>query len=129
MNTRLDIDRNIPIRLNKPGLRMILGDFEYEVMNIVWSKADPTITVRNVYDVVRRKRDLPYTTVMSTMLRLAEKGILRILDKTGRSNCYVPAETRHQFKKHFVETIFSNFSADFPNEVDLFIAGMKEKRS
>src|SRR5690349_7256712 len=57
----------------KKGLRKILGDLEADVMEAIWALGQAT-----VHDVHQRladaNRELAYTTVMTVMSRLAEKG-------------------------------------------------------
>jgi predicted transcriptional regulator len=54
-----------------------LGPLEAEVMEIMWSAAEP-MTVRAVADRVNEGREQPlaYTTVMTVMSRLADKDVL-----------------------------------------------------
>jgi predicted transcriptional regulator len=52
----------------------VLGPLEAEVMDVVWSAGE--VTVRDVHEVLNQKRRLAYTTVMTTMSRLADKGLL-----------------------------------------------------
>jgi predicted transcriptional regulator len=56
----------------------ILGPLEAEVMKTVWASRR-TVSVRDVLERLNRKRARPlaYTTVMTVMARLADKGILR----------------------------------------------------
>lgn len=54
---------------------MALGPLEYAIMRIIWAKDGP-ITVKQVQSALRHDRDLAYTTVMTTMVRLPEKGVL-----------------------------------------------------
>ena len=55
-----------------------LGALEREVMRVLWGADDPR-TVRAVLEELNRHRrpQLAYTTVMTVMGRLAEKGVLR----------------------------------------------------
>jgi predicted transcriptional regulator len=55
----------------------VLGPLEAEVMNIVWHAGEP-ITVRQLLDRLNkgRKPKLAYTTAMTVMSRLADKGAL-----------------------------------------------------
>ena len=52
----------------------VLGPLEAEVMDVVWNGGE--VTVRDVHEVLNRTRRLAYTTVMTTMSRLADKGLL-----------------------------------------------------
>ena len=60
-------------------------------MELVWKKAAPTVTVREIYDILRHERQIAYTTVMTTMVRLAEKGLLRIVDRAGLCQLLCPS--------------------------------------
>jgi predicted transcriptional regulator len=114
-------DENASFRFNQAGLRKFLGDLECEIMELVWKKAAPTVTVREIFDVLRRERQIAYTTVMTTMARLAEKGILRIVDKAGLANCYVPAESKEQFLSNAVGRVLEIFTKEFPKESGQFL--------
>lgn len=114
-------DENASFRFNQTGLRKFLGDLECEIMELVWKKAAPTVTVREIYDVLRHERQIAYTTVMTTMVRLAEKGLLKIVDRAGLANCYSPVQTRAQFIKDAVALIFDKFVSEFPEESNLFL--------
>jgi predicted transcriptional regulator len=115
-------DENASFRFNQVGLRKFLGDLECEIMELVWKHASPTVTVREIYDILRHERQIAYTTVMTTMVRLAEKGLLRIVDKAGLANCYAPAETREQFISHTVAHILRIFTTEFPKESQSFLS-------
>ncbi len=62
-------------RRRQRPLGRILGPLEEEVMEAVWKLG--VVTVRDVLAVLERSRPVAYTTVMTTMGRLAEKGLLR----------------------------------------------------
>jgi predicted transcriptional regulator len=66
----------------------ILGPLEHEVMKAVWS-AGAALSVRDVLDRLNdgRSQALAYTTVMTVMSRLAEKGHLR-RQQAGRGYVY-----------------------------------------
>ncbi|MEU7401900.1 BlaI/MecI/CopY family transcriptional regulator [Streptomyces sp. NPDC044948] len=69
---------------------MALGTLEGEVMRECWA-ADGPVTVRAVLDHLNedRERPLAYTTVMTVMSRLAEKGLLARTPQ-GRGYAYTP---------------------------------------
>lgn len=115
-------DENASFRINQRGLRKFLGDLECEIMELVWKKANPTVTVREVFDSLRQERPIAYTTVMTTMVRLAEKGLLKIVDKAGLANCYVPEENREEFLRNTVSMVLDIFLKQFPEEAQSFLA-------
>lgn len=121
---RLD-DENASFRFNQEGLRKFMGDLEVEIMELVWKKANPTVTVRDIYELLRLRRPIAYTTVMTTMVRLAEKGILRIVDKAGLANCYTPEQSRDEFIQGVVSKVLGIFFEQFPDECDYFLTHKK----
>jgi predicted transcriptional regulator len=52
----------------------VLGPLEADVMAVVWEHDE--VTVRDVYQELARKTSIAYTTVMTTMSRLSDKGLL-----------------------------------------------------
>lgn len=71
--------------------RRVLGALESEVMATLWSSAPP-LSVREVLDRLNKGRNpaLAYTTVMTVLARLAEKGVLT-REQVGRGFTYSPA--------------------------------------
>ena len=125
---RLD-DDNASFRFNQEGLRKFMGDLEVEIMELVWKKANPTVTVREIYELLRLKREIAYTTVMTTMFRLDQKGILRIVDKVGLANCYIPEKSREEFIQDIVSKVLDIFFEQFPDECEHFVANRKPGKS
>lgn len=68
-----------------------LGALEREIMSICW-QAEDMLTVRDALVVLNESRTEPlaYTTVMTVMTRLADKGILTRVPR-GRGYAYAPA--------------------------------------
>ncbi|WP_344392009.1 BlaI/MecI/CopY family transcriptional regulator [Streptomyces vastus] len=69
---------------------MLLGALESEVMRVCWRVGNP-VTVRQVLEELNsdRVQPLAYTTVMTEMSRLAEKGMLNRTPQ-GRGYAYTP---------------------------------------
>lgn len=83
----------------------VLGDLETEVMNIVW-KAQKPLSVSDVVAVLNKKRKIAYTTVMTIMGRLVDKGVLiRKLD--GKNYLYQTKVNRETFVAKSVHNIFT----------------------
>lgn len=95
----------------KKGLRKVLGDLESEVMETVWKSGD--VTVREVHEMVGGRKDLAYTTVMTVMSRLAEKGLLR--RRKGKQNAmvYSAAMGRDEFLRDASTSILKGLMGDF----------------
>lgn len=105
--------QTIPIMRFDPsqaGLRRWFGPLETAIMDIVWDPAGPQgYTVRQVYRQIVQTRQIAYTTVMTTMGRLAEKGVLdRIAHPTpGHAYFYTPVQTRQQFEDAQLDAVLT----------------------
>jgi predicted transcriptional regulator len=101
-------------RPDRSGIRKILGDLEAEIMEYVWSREDTQgVTVREVYEAILAQRHIAYTTVMSTMARLAKKQVLRVTtDQTAY--LYFPTMTQEALLSHvagrMMEDVLLHFS-------------------
>jgi predicted transcriptional regulator len=84
------------------GLRQVLGDLEAEVMDAVWAGGE--VTVRDVQRRLTRRRPIAYTTVMTTLARLARKRILT-RRKVDGAYVYAPAVTREQLAGAVTDTV------------------------
>ncbi len=120
-------DENASFRFNQKGLKKFLGDLECDIMELAWKLANPTVTVREVYDALRKRRDIAYTTVMTTMVRLSEKGLLKIVDKAGLANCYSPENDREEFISNSVDHVLETFFDEFPTECKSFLERYEKK--
>jgi BlaI family transcriptional regulator, penicillinase repressor len=80
---------------------------ELAIMKVVWSCEKAT--VRDVYEAMREKRAVAYTTVMTMMRILEDKGYLK---KTlvDRAHVYKPAQRRQQviaaMVRDFLDRVF-----------------------
>ncbi len=123
-------DPNASFRLNQEGLKKFLGDLECEIMEIVWFRSNPTITVREVYDVIKKERSVAYTTIMTTMNRLYEKDMLKLVGKIGLANCFSPVMTKEKYIKSAVELMLKVINKDFNKEYKDYLEkqAVKKKR-
>jgi BlaI family penicillinase repressor len=84
---------------------------ELAIMKVIW-RLD-TVTVRGVYETLRKTRPIAYTTVMTMMNVLAEKGYLT-KKSNGRAHVYTPTRPRHQvvgaLVRDFVDRVFDGAS-------------------
>ena len=91
----------------KPGL----GARELAIMKVVWRLEEAS--VREVYETLRRRRPLAYTTVMTMMGTLEAKGFLR-KRADGRAFRYRPARPQRRvitsLVQEFVERVFDGAS-------------------
>lgn len=83
----------------------LLGNLQSEVMEILWQSQTP-VSVRFVTEILQKKRKIAYTTVMTIMTRLVEKGVLN-RKLSGVSYLYQPKVEREQFIAKSVHSIFT----------------------
>jgi predicted transcriptional regulator len=84
------------IRLGKKGIELRLHELEAAIMDVVWSKGFSAFAVSDVLHVLEKQRDIAYTTVMTTLARLHDKGLLA-REREGKRYLYSPKVTREQF--------------------------------
>jgi BlaI family transcriptional regulator, penicillinase repressor len=84
---------------------------ELAIMKIVWRKDE--VTVRDVYESLRESRPVAYTTVMTMMRILQEKGYLTKVAEE-RAHVYKPSRPRQQvvgaMLREFVDRVFDGAS-------------------
>lgn len=88
--------KGIRFRPEQVGLRASLFDLEAEIMEVVWTQEWTDFPVGDVHAILETRREVAYTTVMTTVSRLFEKGLLK-REKDGRRYLYRPAMTRSEF--------------------------------
>lgn len=80
---------------------------ELEIMKVVWEKK--TATVREVYETLRERKTVAYTTVMTMMNILEGKGHL-VKRPEGRAYVYEPSQAQTQvisgMVQDFVDRVF-----------------------
>src|SRR5512139_1945552 len=86
----------------KPKKLSRLGELETDVMSVVWEKGKAS--VQDVKDALEPGRSLAYTTVMTVMSRLAEKGMLE-RQKEGRAFYYTPAASHDKVAGSLLQTL------------------------
>lgn len=85
-----------------------MGQLEAVVMDRLWAW-DRAANVREVLEDLQRDRTIAYTTVMTVMDNLYQKGFLtRELD--GRAYRYSAAEPREQYTARIMEEVLSSSS-------------------
>jgi Predicted transcriptional regulator len=77
-----------------PAIEDVLGPLGAAVMRTVWAQGESSVS--SVLDTLNaeRPRPLAYTTVMTIMARLFERGLLE-REKQGRQYVYRPASDEH----------------------------------
>jgi predicted transcriptional regulator len=94
------------------GAERLLGELEADIMRVVWPREHAT--VREVLEALNgeRPRQIAYTTVMTVMSRLAEKGLLR-RRLVGKTHHYEAAQTEQEFLHVASRRLIRSLIADF----------------
>lgn len=92
------------LRSGKKGLELRLHELEAAIMNVVWSKRLVAFAVSEVLAELSKQREIAYTTVMTTVARLHEKGLL-IRERDGRRYLYSPKLSREEFLESTARTV------------------------
>jgi predicted transcriptional regulator len=94
----------------KDGLVKVLGPLETEIMRLLWD--EKRSTVKKVHRMLSQNRDIAYTTVMTTMSRLSEKGVLN-RQREGLAYVYTPAITEDEFVSMVVSQVLDGLLHDY----------------
>ena len=91
----------------RPRNKTLTGQ-ELEIMKIVWERE--RATVRDVYEALLERRKVAYTTVMTMMKILEQKGFLK-KSQDERAYVYRPAQPQRQvvgaMVREFVNRVFN----------------------
>ena len=86
----------------------VLGLQELQIMKVVWDRG--RVTVRDVYETLRERRPVAYTTVMTMMNILDQKGFLKKIPGENRAFVYEPARSRQAVMRatvtEFIDRVF-----------------------
>ncbi|MGI5349615.1 BlaI/MecI/CopY family transcriptional regulator [Streptomyces sp. CA-250714] len=95
-----------------------LGELEDAVMTRVWRWNRP-VTVREVLEDLQKERTVAYTTVMTVMDNLRQKGWLR-RDQEGRAYRYAAVSTRAAYSAALMHEAWSASDNPAAALVDFF---------
>lgn len=83
-------------------------DAELEILAVLWSTGPAT--VRQVYELISRRRPAQYATILKFMQIMADKGLL-VRDEEQRAHIYKAARprewTQQQLAGHLLDRAFS----------------------
>jgi BlaI family penicillinase repressor len=87
-------------------------DSEVEILSILWELGPAS--VRDVHDILSRKKDAGYTTTLKLMQIMLQKGLLE-RDETNRSHVYKAAvnkeQTQKQILKRMIDQVYNGSAA------------------
>jgi predicted transcriptional regulator len=79
-------------------------------MEVVWENGPTTVSA--VHKELREHKDIAYTTVMTTMSRLAKKNLLH-QDRSSASYVYSAALSKEEFEKYVIADIIRSLISDY----------------
>jgi predicted transcriptional regulator len=100
----------IIFRPENSGLHKFYGKLEAELLEIIWENGP--MTVKRALFFAGHKQKYAYTTVMTVMNHLVNKGILT-REKVSHSFLYSPVMTRDDFLNLAVDKIISGLTLDY----------------
>lgn len=118
-----DSRENLPRGQAATVLEKLLGSLELEIMEFMWQAQEAT--VQRVTEVIDKRRRIAYTTVMTVMGHLVNKGLLT-RSREGKRYRYWVARSRQEFlqetSRNMVRALVNDFGdlaiAQFLGEID-----------
>ena len=108
----------------KHSLAEVLGPLEAEIMDVVWDTGE--VTVRDVHRLLESSRPLAYTTVMTTLGRLADKGLVKRIEDQPAHH-YTALITRDQYARSTVKSVVDWLVNHFPDPAVAYFVDRVEK--
>ena len=96
----------------KHTLADVLGPLESEIMDVVWDASE--VTVRDVHRTLNESRPIAYTTVMTTLGRLTDKGLLRRREDQP-AHRYSALVSREEYASSTVKSVVDWLVQHFPD--------------
>lgn len=108
---------------NNPSLlclRNTLGPLEYKVMKNIWDNGEKT-TVRDLVNFQKENKKTAYTTIMTVVNHLYNKGFLK-REKVKKTYYYAPIIERNYAIKSSLSKVFSDLNRDYGKRRILYLA-------
>lgn len=93
------------------GLEVFLGSMEARLMELAWKHGD--LTVKKALSLLGTNSRPAYTTVMTVLSRLADKGLL-VREKEGRHFAYRASVDRETFLADRIRRVKTCLKKNFP---------------
>jgi len=107
------------------SLSEVLGPLEAEIMDVVWDESE--VTVRDVHRALNEKKPIAYTTVMTTLGRLTDKGLVRRVEDQPAHH-FSALISRDQYARSTVKSVVDWLVSHFPDPaVAYFVDRVEEE--
>jgi len=91
-----------------------MGETEMEILQLVWERGESTVA--DIQEEIMKHRKVAYTTVMTIMKNLADKGYLTYR-KEGLTYVYSPKKPEEDVKSSLLEAILNKVFKGSPSEL------------
>jgi predicted transcriptional regulator len=105
-------------------IEAFLGPLEASIIGVIWNSEKKPLRVREVYEKLKKKKSIAYTTVMSTMDRLYDKALLDRRIEKGKGGLfyvYWPRLEEQNFKKSAVREVINSLVENFGEIVTSYL--------
>jgi predicted transcriptional regulator len=102
------------IDFEKKGLNSLIGKLESDIMCILWNKEKATC--REVFNLVKKKNNIAYTTITVTMDRMHSKGLIEREIHKGKGGLlytYSPKYTKEELSEEVSDKFVSFLKSTF----------------
>ena len=93
---------------------IILTRQELQIMKVVWER--DSATVKDVCEVMSKRKATAYTTILTLMGILEDKGVL-VHSRSGRAYVYSPLLSRQQATRNQVQDLLTRFFDGNPEKL------------
>lgn len=101
---KLKIPFLLSFKPGRKGIQQVLGELEAEVMKTLWNKNEG-VTGRQIYENMKRKRNLAYTTVLTVIDRLVNKGLIKKQKNNEDTYIFSQAISGEEFKTEITKAV------------------------
>ena len=99
-----------------------IGSLEADILAIIWERQQAT--VRDVYETLRERRQIAYTTVMTVMNNLVKKELLT-QDRTSIAYLYTAAIPGNEVAGTILDSVVERLFRGRPNVALSHLLGLK----
>ncbi len=93
---------------------IILTKQELQIMKVVWDLG--SASVKQVCETISQKKPTAYTTILTLMGILEEKGVL-VHSRSGRAYIYTPLLSRQQATQNHIKDLLERFFDGSPEKL------------
>lgn len=95
---------------------------ELEILQILWEQGPAT--VRQINEILGKKKDVQYTSTLKQMQVMAEKGLLK-RNESQMTHVYSAVSREKEIKEHFLDRFLDLFYKGSPGNLIVQLLGKK----